>query len=160
MRIAVIGAGGVGGVFGAHLVRGGHEVAFLARGAHLRAMRDVGLIIETDEGPWPVPFALASDDPRQIGPVDAVVMAVKTWQLDEAASSVLPLLRPDTVVLPLQNGVEATEQLAVAFGAERVLVGLCGVISWITGPGKVRVLGPTRLIRLGEVDGHRAEIRK
>lgn len=157
MRIAVIGAGGVGGLFGAHLVRGGNEVAFLARGAHLEAIRSTGLQVETDQDAWAAKPWKTTDDPREVGPVDAVVVAVKTWQLDEVGPKLAPLLGPDTVVLPMQNGVEAREQLAAQVGAQRVLVGCCGTLSWIAAPGKIRSLGATHFVRFGEPDDRKSE---
>jgi len=157
MRIAVVGIGGVGGLFGGQLVRGGHEVAFVARGAHLRAIQNEGLSIEADGGTWTAHPAMATDDPAQVGPVDAVVLAVKTFQLEEAAAQIGPMLRDDTVVLPLQNGVEATDQLARLLGRERVLVGLCGTLSWIAAPGRIKSLGSTHFVRFGEPDDRRSE---
>ena len=156
MRIAVIGVGGVGGLFGGHLARGNHEVAFLARGPHLQAIRQDGLVIHADEEIWTVRPTIATDAPAEIGPVDVVVLAVKTFQLQEAARQVAPLLRDDTVVLPLQNGVEATGQLAGLLGEERVLVGLCGTLSWIAAPGRIRSLGHTHFLRFGEPDDRKS----
>lgn len=157
MRIAVVGIGGVGGLFGAQLVRGGHEVDFVARGAHLEAIRKDGITIEADGGTWTAHPAMATDDPEEIGPVDAVVLAVKTFQLEEAAAQIGPMLREDTIVLPLQNGVEATGQLARFLGKERVLVGLCGTLSWIAAPGRIKSLGSTHFVRFGESDDRKSE---
>ncbi|HEX5044713.1 MAG TPA: 2-dehydropantoate 2-reductase [Candidatus Polarisedimenticolaceae bacterium] len=156
MRVAFVGAGGVGGLFGAQLARGGEEVIFIARGGHLDAIREDGLTVHADTEVWNVRPALATDDPREVGAVDAVVLAVKTFQLEEAARQIGPMLREDTVVLPLQNGVEATGQLAALLGEQRVLVGLCGTLSWIAGPGRIRSLGTTHFVRLGEPDGRKS----
>jgi 2-dehydropantoate 2-reductase len=157
MRIAVIGAGGVGGLFGGQLARGGHEVAFVARGEHLHAIQRDGLTVDADQESWSVRPAVATDDPADVGPVDAVVLAVKTFQLEAAVAQLNPLLREDTVVLPLQNGVEAAEQVAARLGRERVLVGLCGTLSWVAGPGRIRSLGNTHFVRFGEPDNRKSE---
>lgn len=157
MRIAVIGIGGVGGLFGGLLARGSHEVAFVARGEHLRVIQQEGLTVHADDEVWTVHPALATDDPAEIGPVDAVVLAVKTFQLEEAAARIAPLLREDTVVLPLQNGVEATALLTERLGEERVLVGLCGTLSWVVAPGRIRSLGGTHFLRFGEPDDRKSE---
>jgi 2-dehydropantoate 2-reductase len=157
MRIAVIGIGGVGGLFGGHLARGSHEVVFVARGAHLQAIQQDGLTVHEDEGIWTARPAMATDDPADVEPVDVVVLAVKTFQLEEAARRIAPLLRDDTVVLPLQNGVEATPQLSGLLGEERVLVGLCGTLSWIAAPGRIRSLGSTHFLRFGEPDGRKSD---
>jgi 2-dehydropantoate 2-reductase len=100
---------------------------------------------------------MATDDPADVEPVDVVVLAVKTFQLEEAARRIAPLLRDDTVVLPLQNGVEATPQLSGLLGEERVLVGLCGTLSWIAAPGRIRSLGSTHFLRFGEPDGRKSD---
>jgi 2-dehydropantoate 2-reductase len=152
MRIAIFGAGGAGGFFGAKLVRAGHEVAFIARGAHLSAIRNGGLRLETPESDFVVRPAAASDDPDQIGPVEAVVVAVKTWQVAGAAESMRPLIGPDTVVLPLQNGVEAPFILAAALGSEHVLGGIAGTISWLAAPGHIRGMGRPNFIKFAELD--------
>jgi len=156
MRLAFVGAGGVGGLFGAQLARAGQEVVLIARGAHLQAIRQDGLTVHADSEVWTVKPALATDDPREVGPVDAVVLAVKTFQLEKAAAQIGPMLGKDTVVLPLQNGVEAREQLAATLGKERVLVGLCGTLSWIAAPGRIRSLGGTHFVRLGEPDNEKS----
>ena len=120
LRIAVFGVGGAGGRFGASLARAGVETVFVARGEHLRAIRENGLVLETPEAEIRVRPALATDDPREAGPVDVVLLGVKTWQVVEAARAVGPLLGPETFVVPLQNGVEAETQLSGILGAERL----------------------------------------
>jgi 2-dehydropantoate 2-reductase len=155
MRIAVFGVGGVGGYFGAQLARSAdaaHEVVLIARGAHLAAIRERGLLVETPSERFVVRPALATDDPARAGPVDVVLLAVKTWQVPDAARALAPMLGPDTFVVPLQNGVEAASQLVAALGAPRVLGGLCGTISFVAGPGHIRSVGGTNLVRLGELD--------
>jgi 2-dehydropantoate 2-reductase len=151
VRIAVFGTGGAGGYFGARLARAGEDVVFIARGEHLRAIREHGLIVETPQGEIRV-RAEATDDPVTVAPVDAVLIGVKTWQVVEAARALRPLLGADTFAVPLQNGVEAASQLASVLGAERVLGGLCGTLSWVAGPGRIRSIGKVNFVKLGEED--------
>src|SRR5690554_3636876 len=136
MRIAVYGAGGAGGYFGAQLARTGEDVIFIARGEHLRAIREHGLQIETPEGELRIRPALATADPAEAGSVDAVLLGVKAWQVKDAAAAMRPLIGADTIVVPLQNGVEASAQLAAVLGNDHVLGGLCGTFSWVTAPGR------------------------
>ena len=156
MRIAIFGTGGAGGYFGAHLARAGEEVVFIARGEHLRAIRERGLRIETTGGEFIV-RSEATDDPREVGPVDVVLVGVKTWQVADAAQGLRPMLAPQTFVVPLQNGVEAAAQLAAELGAQHVLNGLCGTISRVKGPGHILSLGETNFIRFGEFDDRPSE---
>src|SRR4051812_40103725 len=128
MRIAIFGTGGAGGYFGAQLARAGKDVVFIARGEHLRAIREQGLRIETSAGETVV-RAQATDDPSEAGAVDYVLVGVKTWQVMDAARAMMPMMTPQTIVVPLQNGVESSTQLAAVLGADRVLGGLCGTIS-------------------------------
>lgn len=151
MRIAIFGAGGAGGYFGTRLARAGEDVVFIARGEHLKAIRERGLRLETPAGGI-VARAEATDDPSDVGTVDVVLVGVKTWQLKDAARAMRPLLTPDTLVLPLQNGVEATQDLAAELGAEHVLGGVCGTISRVVAPGHIRSLGETNFIKFGELD--------
>jgi 2-dehydropantoate 2-reductase len=157
MRVLVFGAGGVGGYFGGRLAQAGDEVSFIARGEHLRAIQDRGLLLDTDGGTVEVRPALATDDPARVGPVDVVLVAVKTWQVPDAARALGPALGPSTFVVPLQNGVEAASQLAAALGAERVVGGLCGTLSFIAGPGRIRSIGGTHFVRVGELDRRPSE---
>ncbi len=152
MRIAVFGTGGAGGRFGADLARAGEDVAFIARGSHLAAIRDDGLVVESDEGEFRVRPAVATDAPAEVGPVDVVLLGVKTWQVEEAARVMRPLLGPETFVVPLQNGVEAAGQLSGVLGADRVVGGLCATFSWISAPGRIRSLGRVHSLRFGELD--------
>lgn len=152
MRIAVFGAGGVGGYFGGRLAQAGHEVIFIARGRHLDAIRQSGLHVASLYGDFTVQPAAATDDPAAVGPVDVVLVATKAWQVPAAARAIRPLVGPDTVVVPLQNGVEAPGHLAAVLGAEPVTAGLCGLISYIEGPGRIRHAGALPFVRFGEVD--------
>jgi 2-dehydropantoate 2-reductase len=152
MRIAIYGTGGVGGYFGAQLARAGEDVVFIARGAHLAAVREHGLRVETPKGEIAIRPAQATDDPAQAGPVDAVLVCVKTWQVLEAARAMRPLIGAETIVVPLQNGVEAAAQLAAALGAERVIGGTCGTLSQVAGPGRILSRGEVHFVKLGELD--------
>jgi 2-dehydropantoate 2-reductase len=150
MRIAVVGAGGVGGYFGGRLAQAGHSVAFLARGAHLAALRTDGLRVDSIDGDFTVRPVEAAEDPREIGPVDAVLVAVKAWQVPEAAAAIGPLLGASTVVVPFQNGIEAADQLAAVVGPEHVLGGLCKIASQVAGPGHIRHIGVPPRVEIGE----------
>ncbi|MEZ4657505.1 MAG: 2-dehydropantoate 2-reductase [Caldilineaceae bacterium] len=152
MRIAIYGTGGVGGYFGGRLAQSGQEVIFIARGAHLAAIQANGLRVDSVEGDFTVQPATGAADPKQIGPVDAVFVCVKAWQVPQLAPLLEPLLGPDTYILPLQNGIESAGQLAEIYGTERVLGGLCGLISYIAGPGHIRHAGGLPFIKFGELD--------
>lgn len=156
MRIAIFGTGGAGGYFGAHLARAGEEVIFIARGEHLKAIREEGLKIETPAGEI-IARSEATDDPSQVGTVDAVLVGVKTWQIKDAAQSMRPLMGQQTFVVPLQNGVEAARELASRLGTEHVLGGLCGTISRVIGPGRILSIGETNFIKFGELDNRPSE---
>lgn len=161
MRIAIYGTGGAGGYFGARLIEGGHEVVLIARGAHLDAIRARGLVLETPQDTRILVPALATDDPARAGPVDVVILGVKTWQVDESARAMLPLIGPETIVVPLQNGVEAAAQLVAALGGRHVLGGLCVTFSRVTAPGHIRSDGVLHYLRFGALDNRpdpRAEL--
>lgn len=153
MKIAVVGAGGVGGYYGGLLSRAGHEVAFLARGEHLRALRERGLKVDSPHGGFHVSPVSASDSPAEIGPVALTIFSVKTYDTDAAAALMAPLVGPDTTILPLQNGVESAGRLAERYGAGRVLGGATWIASSIAEPGVVRQESAFRRIVLGELDG-------
>jgi len=152
-RFAVFGAGAVGGYFAALLARGGFQVAVIARGRNLDAIRQSGLQIESPKGNFSVVPAQVSDNPSEVGPVDAVILAVKAWQVIEAAQAMHPLLVPATRVLCLQNGVEAYGQLVQVLGSQHPLMGLCRIISSVVAPGHIRHGGLEPTIALGEHDG-------
>ena len=156
MRIAIFGTGGAGAYFGAHLARAGEEVIFIARGEHLKAIRAQGLRVETPTGDILIKSE-ATDDPNQVGAVDVVLVGVKTWQLPDAARAMRPMINPQTIVVPLQNGVEAASRLAEVVGAEHVLNGLCGTISRVIRPGHILSIGETNFIKFGELDNRASE---
>lgn len=157
MKIAVYGTGSVGGYFGGKLAQAGEDVTFIARGAHLDAIRRNGLRIESIKGDFTIQPAAATQDPSAVGPVDVVIVGVKTWQVPEAAVAMRPLVGPDTLVVPLQNGVDATEQLAGVLDASRprphVIGGLCRIVSMVVGPGVIRHAGMEPYIAFNRLDG-------
>ena len=157
MRIAMVGAGGVGGYFGARLAAAGQDVWFVARGPHLAAMQAGGLRLSSLKGDLALPSVNVTSEPAQIGPCDVVFVAVKTWQLQDAISRVAPLMSDGTVVVPLLNGVEAADELAGSLGRAPVLKGLTKILSFIEAPGHVRHAGAEPHIALGEWDNHRSD---
>ncbi len=152
--IAVMGAGAVGGFYGALLAQAGRQVAFIARGAHLAAMRERGLTVEREGKPAiELRGVVAANDPAAIGPVDLVLFTPKAFDLEGAAASIAPLLRSDTLVLPLLNGLDIADRLAAVIGREHVLAGVCHISATIAAPGLIRQSGPLNRIVLGEIDG-------
>lgn len=157
MRIAIYGAGGLGGYYGARLSAAGHDVGFIARGEHLRAIRDNGLTVKSSLGDLHLQSVLASDDPADIGVVDFVIVAVKTWQIPQVARSMAPLLGADTVVVPFLNGVEAADGLAEVLGEAHVLGGLSKIFSLIEAPGVIHHFSPSAYVEIGELQGGSSE---
>jgi 2-dehydropantoate 2-reductase len=149
MRIAVMGSGGVGGYFGGRLAQAGEDVTFIARGAHLETLRTGGLTVQSRVTGDFHRAVSVTDDPSAIGPVDLVLLCVKTYDLDAAATRLAPLVGPDTMVLPLQNGIEASERLARVLGPAPVLGGVAYVIATRVSPGVIVHLGLSRIV-LGE----------
>jgi 2-dehydropantoate 2-reductase len=156
MRIAVMGAGGLGGYFGARLCLGGRaEVHFVARGPHLEALRAQGLRIEGPE-PMFVPCVSATDDPAEIGPVDIVLFCVKLWDTEAAIEQIRPLVGGHTAVLSFQNGVVKDLPLRAAFGEARVMGGVGYIAATVDRPGVIRQTGPMQRLVFGEFDGSRS----
>lgn len=151
MKIAVFGTGGVGGYFGGRLAQAGEEVTFIARGAHLKAIQENGLRVDSLKGDFVIQPARAVENPADIGEVDVVLIGVKAWQVPEAARAIVPLVGRETIVLPLENGVEAPDQLAAVLGEEHVLGGLCQISALIAGPGHIRHVGIEPYIAFGEL---------
>ena len=149
MRIVILGAGAVGGFYGALLSRSGCDVRFLARGAHLAAIRDYGLRVVGPLGDFTV-RAPADDDPGTLGPADVVIVAVKTYDNPTALPLVRPLMGPDTMVLTLQNGVDSADDLAAVVGAAPVIAGATYVATAVDAPGVIRQTGTHRRIVFGE----------
>lgn len=152
MRIAVFGAGGVGGYFGGRLAQAGEDVVFIARGDHLKAMLTHGLQVDSVKGDFVLKPVKATDDTAQAGIVDVILVGVKAWQVTNAAEAMRPMVGPETFVLPLQNGLEAPAQLAAVLGDQHVLGGLCGLSTFIVGPGHIRHAGAEPFVRFGELD--------
>jgi 2-dehydropantoate 2-reductase len=152
MKIAIFGTGGVGGYFGARLAQAGEEVVFIARGEHLRTIKENGLRLESILGDTLVRPAEASADPAEFGPVDLVLLGVKAWQVPEAAEAMRLLIGPQTMVIPLQNGVYAPSQLESVLGREHVLGGLCRISVLVAAPGVIRHLAIQPVIAFGELD--------
>ena len=155
MRIAIFGTGGAGGYFGAQLALAGEDVVFIARGDHLRAIKANGLHFETPSGETVI-RTKASGNPIEVGNVDVVLVGVKAWQVTEAADAMRPLMGSDTVVVPLQNGVEAASELAAVLGSG-TLGGMCGTLSFVAGPGLIRSVGGQNFIKFGELDNRLTE---
>jgi 2-dehydropantoate 2-reductase len=152
MKIAILGAGGVGGYYGALLARAGHEVTFIARGTHLQALRQKGLQVKSLFGNFLVAPAKALEHPADVGPVDLVIVATKTYHLEGAAHALLPLLGPETVILPLQNGVDAAERIGAVAGMEHLIGGATWLSAAMEAPGVIGQYSQFRRIVLGEFD--------
>lgn len=150
MRIVVMGTGGIGGFFGAKLALAGADVRFVARGAHLAAMRSQGLSIESDAGPLHLPDPIASEDPAELGPADLVIVAVKLWDTKAAAQAILPLLRDGAAVVSFQNGVEKDEVLRQIVGAPALIGGVSYIAASIARPGVIRHVGAMQKLVFGE----------
>jgi 2-dehydropantoate 2-reductase len=157
MRTAVFGTGGVGGYFGGRLAQAGHDVTFVARGAHLRAIQNSGLKVDSVAGDFTIFPANATDDVRELGEVDLVLLGVKAWQVSEAAHTMKPLVGSHTTVVPLQNGVDAAAQLIDQLGPENVVGGLCRIVSFVVAPGHIRHAGYAPSIVIGELDNRRTD---
>ncbi len=153
MRIAVIGTGGVGGGFGAALAKAGGDVTFLARSAHLAAMREHGLRVEGDRGNILIHPVQATDDPASIGVVDVVLFCVKLWDVESAGAAIKSLVGPDTAVIPLQNGIDAAARLTPILGAKAIMGGTVGISATIGAPGLIKQVGTMMAMSFGELDG-------
>ncbi len=152
-----MGSGGVGGYFGARLVKGGADVTFIARGAHLAALRANGLTVESAHEPIRLPKVNVTDDPRSIGTVDMVLFGVKLWDTENAARSLLPVMGPQTGIISLQNGVQKDDTLRQVFGTDAVMGGAAYIAATIGQPGVIVHTGTMQRIVFGEYDGRRSE---
>jgi 2-dehydropantoate 2-reductase len=152
VRIAVFGTGGVGGYFGGRLAERGEDVIFIARGGHLRAIKEKGLKVDSRDGDFVIYPAAATDTCSDVGPVDLVIVGVKAWQVPDAARAMKPLVGSNTTVLPLQNGVDAASQLVEVLGSDNVIGGLCRIVSFVVAPGHIRHAGSTPSVIIGELD--------
>ena len=153
MRFIMMGSGGVGGYFGARLAAAGHGVGFVARGAHLAAMKAKGLHVISPCGDVTVAPVTADEDPAAFGPVDVIFIAVKLGDLEDALGRIAPVVRPRTTVISLQNGVEAEDRLVAAFGPGRVAGGVAYIAAAIEAPGVIRHIGTNQRIEIGSLPG-------
>ena len=156
MKIAVMGAGGIGGCYGGLLAQAGNDVTLIARGAHLAAIKEKGLQLIQPEGDFTVAVA-ATDDPSQVGPVELVIFSVKAHQNSIAVPLIEPLIGEDTTILTIQNGVESADELGQDYGAERVLPGSAYLLSNITSPGVIKQLSLVPRVAFGESNGDRSQ---
>lgn len=156
MKIAIMGSGGVGGYFGARLAKAGADVSFIARGAHLAAMREHGLKVESALGDIHLPKVSVTDDPRTIGNVDLVLFSVKLRDTEAAAQSIKPLFGPDTGILSFQNGVQKDDILRGVFGDKPVMGGVAYIATAIGRPGVIKHTGTLQRLVFGEYDGRRS----
>ena len=152
MKIAIIGSGGVGGYFGAKLVQAGNEVTFLARGEHLKAFKNKGLTVKSILGDFHVDTFSATDKITKIGKPDLLLLGVKAWQIKEIRDDLKKIIPPESFILPLQNGVLATEELSETIDKSAILGGLCRIISKIESPGVINHFGVKPIIVFGELD--------
>ena len=157
MHFAILGSGAVGGYYGARLAWSGQKVSFLARGAHLRAIRDRGLMVWSPLGDFTA-RAQAEEDPARVGPVDVVMLAVKTYDNASALPMLTPLVGPSTVIMTLQNGVDSMDEVAAVVGQERVLGGPTYIATALALPGLIEQTGTHRRIVFGEAFGDRARV--
>jgi 2-dehydropantoate 2-reductase len=156
MRIAIMGSGGVGGYFGARLAQGGCDVGFIARGAHLAALHERGLLVESELGNVSLSKVCATDDPATLGSVDLVIVSVKLWDTEAAARAISPIVGPATTVLSLQNGVQKDDELRHILGDRPILGGICYISATIARPGVISHTGTLQKLVFGEYDGRRS----
>jgi 2-dehydropantoate 2-reductase len=155
MRFGIMAAGGVGAYFGGLLARAGEDVRFIARGAHLEAIRREGLRVEAvvPEGGFTVRAPFAAGDPAEAGVCDVVLFCVKTTANTGAIPAIAPMMGPESVVISLQNGVDNEDQLAARYGRERVMGGAAYIFTSVAGPGLIRQIGGPRRLVFGELKG-------
>jgi 2-dehydropantoate 2-reductase len=153
MRIAAMAAGAVGGYFGGRLAAAGHDVSFIARGAQLEAIRKDGLKIESPLGNLHLDKARATADPKEVGPVDVVLFAVKLWDTEIAAELAKPMVGPQTRVITFQNGVDSVERMAPILGADKVVGGSAYIASVIGAPGVISHTSQFAKMVCGRIDG-------
>ncbi|MQA64865.1 MAG: 2-dehydropantoate 2-reductase [Alphaproteobacteria bacterium] len=156
MRFIMMGSGGVGGYFGARLAAAGHGVGFVARGAHLAAMKTAGLRVTSPCGDVTVSPVVAAEDPAVLGAADVIFVAVKLGDLKDALGRIAPAVGPATTVISLQNGVEAEDRLVAAFGPGRVAGGVAYIAAAVEAPGTIRHIGTNQRIEIGTLPGGEA----
>jgi 2-dehydropantoate 2-reductase len=153
MKIAVMGSGAVGGYYGGLLARTGQDVTFIARGAHLAALRKNGLEVKSVHGDFTIAPVQVTDSPAELGLVDLVMVCVKTPDTDEASQAMKPMVGPDTTVMSLQNGIDAADRIGAVVGMKNIVGGATWLSSTIEAPGMIRQISQFRRIVLGELDG-------
>ena len=157
MKIAIIGAGGVGGYFGGKLAHAGYRVTFVARGEHFKAIRENGLKVLSMAGDFVIDRVDVTEEIKNVGKVDLVLVAVKAWQVSEAARQIKDIVDERSTVLPLQNGVMAAQELAAHLDKKNIVGGLCRIISKIEAPGVIRHFGVEPFIAFGELDNKKTD---
>lgn len=157
MKILIMGTGGVGGYYGGLLAQQGNDVTFVARGAHLKAIQNEGLKVKSVHGDFNISPAQATDDPASVGPVDLVLFCVKTYSTEESAQAMRPAVGPQTVVMSLQNGIDAAERIGSVIGEEHVIGGVTWLSSAVEAPGVIKQISQFRRIVFGEFAGGTSE---
>ncbi len=153
MKIAVMATGGIGGYYGGLLAKDGHDVTFIARGAHLQALRDKGLDVKSVHGDFHIAPVHATGNPAEIGPVDLVLFGVKTYDTEKAAQAIQPIVGPHTTVVTFQNGIESYDEVGEIVGREHVLFAPTQIVTFIAAPGQIQQASQFRVITLGEMNG-------
>jgi len=153
MKIAVVGVGGLGGYIGGRLAHSGQDVTFIARGQRLAALQQNGLHVRSPDGEFRIQPVQVTDKPATVGPVDLIVFAVKTYDVQAAAEPLLPLLGPETALLPVQNGIAHIEQLRTLLGSQAILGGVSMISAHSPTPGEIERPGGPQRIEFGEIDG-------
>jgi 2-dehydropantoate 2-reductase len=157
MKIMIMGSGGMGAYYGGLLAQTGNDVTFIARGAHLEALRTSGLQVKSIHGDFSIAPAKATGDPAEVGPADLILFCVKTYHTDEAVQAIRPAMDPRTSVLSLQNGIDAADRIGRVVGMDRLLGGATWISSAVEAPGVIKQVSQFRRIVFGELDGRRSE---
>jgi 2-dehydropantoate 2-reductase len=157
MNITIIGTGGVGGYFGGRLAQAGNNVTFIARGRHLEAIKHNGLTVKSIKGDFVIKPAKVADNYHSVTEADLVLVCTKAWQVKEVAEKIAPILNPKAMVLPLQNGILAIDELAEAISEKQIIGGLCRIFSMIESPGVIAHKGIDPTIVFGEPDNSKTE---
>lgn len=157
MKILIFGIGGVGGYFGGKLAQAGFNVTMIARGKHLEAINKNGLEVESINGDFTVQPNLATDDLAEVPTPDLVILGVKSWQIQEVANKLKPIISAETMILPLQNGANNVEKLLEILPKKNILAGLCHIVSFVERPGKIKHVSFEPRITFGEIDNSNSE---
>lgn len=155
MNILVLGSGGVGGYYGGLLSKQGHDVTFIARGEHLKAIQASGLQVKSIHGDFTVSPARATDDPASVAEPDLILFCVKTYSTDEGVQAIKPVVGKDTTVLSLQNGIDAPERIGKALGMEHMIGGATWISSAVASPGLIKQMSEFRRVVIGELNGQK-----